>query len=260
MAQKKPATGPAPERPPHPATVAQKKPATGPAPERPPHPATVAQKKPATGVPARPPHPTAAHLGQAHDAVQRATDALPGFLGVLSTHQSYAKFADTLIRQAHEHGNPSDVIAYLSYGTKDDPQWFELTADGGANTFAKIDNSAEQEVSKDDGEGPLLSAALRRIVRDHPGNARLVLCGPYGPCHGCKERIGAFVEQWRAASTKAQQLYVYYLYAIVEPKTRGIQRVKTVYGDNNDPRGKVIGFKEENYLYLHTWGRFTGKR
>jgi hypothetical protein len=174
-------------------------------------------------------------------------------------------FADVFISHATTAKNPGDVLCYvysdpvdvakrtqIAKAAKDDHDF--------AMTSCTHSGACEHAVSAEDGEVLLLSAALTKVLADKEDDVRMVLCGPYGACDGCKDRIAKFVALWQARSAPKQSLVVHYLYAAVLSQTRGKARLKTTYGDGGDAYAKVSGKKEEAVLHLHTWGPVNGNK
>ncbi|XXF76317.1 hypothetical protein P2318_25110 [Myxococcaceae bacterium GXIMD 01537] len=174
-------------------------------------------------------------------------------------------FADILITHAITHHNPADVICFVVYDASGAEQRAAIArAAEDDHDFAmegcSHSGACEHSVSGGDGEVLLLSAALTKVLADNQDNVQVVLCGPYGACNGCKDRIARFVALWQAGSTQARSLIIHYLYVDVLNQTRGKERIKTTYGHGDDPYAKVSGKKAEAVMRLHTWGPVKGSK
>lgn len=177
------------------------------------------------------------------------------------------KFGELLATHAVEAGNPGDVVCIFFDGRGGPSQRVAIQAaesdDHGfalANCSHDQKKECEHSVSDEDAEVLLLSAALDTVLSSKNDLIQIMLCGPYGPCNGCKDRIQRFVTLWQKDAPKKQRLVVYYLYANVDHRTRGKTRIQTVYGDDNDPYSKVVVKGKKVTLYLHTWGPVTGNK
>lgn len=154
---------------------------------------------------------------------------------------------DTLFALAYKSSNAQDVSCFVNsqkvVAAKSDPNDFALLGQG------KNQKDAEIITSSKDGEVAILSAAFAAAA----GQGGVVeLCGPYGPCDGCKQRIRYFAELWMKTVKSGTKLVVHYIYANVQLKARNNT---TTYGDPSDNYqlyGKQNS-KKKDTLYIHTW-------
>ncbi len=273
---KRPLQAPAP-RPPHPATVALPKALPGPVAQRAPHPATVALLGRVSAIQRM---YTTASLVQ--DELGSVSTEEMSLLSDAMKKDDWSALAELIekIKKQRKLGSISkggvvessdtSVLASLgeeallshAYGSSDAKNvvcWVNGKKTGAANAdpndFATLGEKSEEKyteisVSSSDGEVLLLSAAFAAAKGQ---GGVVVLCGPYGPCNGCKQRIQRFAELWMKTVKSGTTLVIHYVYASIQDQTRN--KIKTVYGDKSDNYKSYAKkqSKEKDTLYIHTW-------
>lgn len=176
----------------------------------------------------------------------------PVFLSFFSDIEG-TKLADALIGHVSGNTSASDVIAFVAYDGKTYVQVSKGSSDGYDFAMASCGDSGkcEHSVSKSDGEVLLLSGVLDKLLQDDRADPVVVLCGPFGACHGCKDRVRKLCTLWRARTQNGKTLTVHYIYQNVHRAVR--DGLATIYGDDADPRAKLTGKSKEDTLYICSW-------